>query len=153
MDAADFPPNAPASKTLSLLHGERRVLAQIAAGVPLQQVLEELLLAVEAQSRHGLKTSILFYDAATQRVRTGVAPSLPAAYNAALDGLPIGPHAGSCGTAIARGEAVYVSDIETDPLWDDYRELALAHGLRACWSTPIFATDGSILGEGAQDAA
>jgi PAS domain S-box-containing protein len=150
MDAADFPPNAPASKTLSLLHGERRVLAQIAAGVPLQQVLEELLLAVEAQSRHGLKTSILFYDPATQRVRTGVAPSLPAAYNAALDGLPIGPHAGSCGTAIARGEAVYVSDIETDPLWDDYRELALAHGLRACWSTPIFATDGSILGAFAQ---
>ena len=146
MDAADLPPTGPTSRTLSLLHGERRVLAQIAAGVPLAQVLTELLRTVESQSHHGLKASILFYDPATQCVKRGVAPSLPAAYNDALDGLPIGPSAGSCGTAIARGEAVYVSDIATDPLWAPYRELALAHGLRACWSAPIFATDGSILG-------
>jgi C4-dicarboxylate-specific signal transduction histidine kinase len=58
----------------------------------------------------------------------------------------IGPSAGSCGTAAYRGKPVIVSDIATDPLWVDYRDLALSHGLRACWSTPILASDGRVLG-------
>ena len=79
-------------------------------------------------------------------LRHGAAPSLPAAYCEAIDGIAIGPSVGSCGTAAFRRERVCVSDISTDPLWRDYRELALAAGLQACWSTPIFATDGSLLG-------
>jgi two-component system cell cycle sensor histidine kinase PleC len=79
-------------------------------------------------------------------LRHGAAPNLPAEYNRAIDGLPIGPRAGSCGTAVFRGDQVVVGDITTDPLWTDYRDLALPHGLRACWSTPIRDDDGTLLG-------
>src|SRR5262249_45833722 len=61
-------------------------------------------------------------------------------------GAAIGPRAGSCGTAAYRGEPVFVANIATDPLWDGYRELVLPHGLRACWSFPIRASDGRVLG-------
>jgi len=79
-------------------------------------------------------------------LRHGAAPSLPLAYTEAIDGVGIGPSAGSCGTAAYRAEPVIVSDIATDPLWADYRDLASAHGLRACWSTPILSSEGSVLG-------
>jgi GAF domain-containing protein len=84
--------------------------------------------------------SILLVDETGQHVRNLAAPSLPAAYTAAIEGAAIGPQAGSCGTAAYRGETVVVTDIATDPLWADYKPLALAHGLRACWSVPIQRT-------------
>ena len=77
------------------------------------------------------------------------APSLPDAYNRAIHGATIGAQAGSCGTAAFRRKPVFVTDIETDPLWEPYRDLARAHGLRACWSFPILATDGHVLGTAA----
>jgi GAF domain-containing protein len=80
------------------------------------------------------------------RLRYGAAPSLPPDYNRAADGIPIGPRMGSCGTAAYRRETVIVSDIASDPLWDGHRDVALPHGLRACWSTPILAQDGTVLG-------
>ena len=76
----------------------------------------------------------------------GAAPSLPESFTRAVDGQPIGPHAGSCGTAAFRGEPVFVEDIAVDPLWDAYRAAALPHGLRACWSTPIFDGQRRVLG-------
>jgi diguanylate cyclase (GGDEF)-like protein/PAS domain S-box-containing protein len=90
--------------------------------------------------------TILLMDSEEGRLRHGSAPSLPESYYRAIDGAPIGPSAGSCGTAAYRKEQVVVTDIETDPLWADYRELARQHGLRACWSTPIFGSDGNVLG-------
>jgi signal transduction histidine kinase len=71
---------------------------------------------------------------------------LPRSYTEAIDGLAIGPGVGSCGTAAYRVKQVIVSDIATDPLWADFRELALAHSLRACWSTPMLSSDGRVLG-------
>src|SRR5229473_7708718 len=94
----------------------------------------------------GSLSSILLLDPKTNRLRHGAAPSLPIAYTEAINGLAIGPSAGSCGTAAYRAEQVIVSDIATDPLWADYRDLALRHGLRACWSIPIPSQDGSVLG-------
>ena len=79
-------------------------------------------------------------------MRHGAARDLPEAFIRSVDGEPIGPRAGSCGTAAFRREPVIVEDIATDPLWDDYRELALRHDLRACWSTPIFDAQGQVLG-------
>jgi len=79
------------------------------------------------------------------RLRHGGAPSLPKAYTDAIDGAVIGPTAGSSGTAAYRGQHVIAADVATDPLWADYRELALLHGLRACWSTPIFAPGGAVI--------
>lgn len=90
--------------------------------------------------------SVLLLDADGVHLRHGAGPSLPAAYNLAIDGVAIGPEVGSCGTAAFRREPVIVEDIENDPLWADHRELALRHGLRACWSTPIIDTQGRVLG-------
>src|ERR1700682_5458830 len=94
----------------------------------------------------GSLSSILLLDRNANCLRHGAAPSLPITYTKAIDGAVIGPSVGSCGTAAYRAEPVIVSDIATDPLWADFADLALAHGLRACWSTPILSSAGRVLG-------
>jgi len=79
-------------------------------------------------------------------LRNCAAPSLPERYTQAIDGSPIGPKHGSCGTAMFRGKPVIVTDIATDPLWDDYREFARIIDMAACWSTPILSSKGKVLG-------
>ena len=79
-------------------------------------------------------------------MRHGAAPNLPEAYVKAVDGSPIGPRNGSCGTAMYTRKPVVVTNVMTDPLWTDYRELAQICGLRACWSTPIVSWQGDVLG-------
>jgi CheY-like chemotaxis protein len=112
-----------------------------------EEVLERLVLTVEAASSAGdLMASVLLLDEAGEHLMHGAAPSLPAAYNEAINGVEIGPNVGSCGTAAFLGQPVYVADIAKSPLWKDFRDLALAHGLRACWSTPIRGRDGKVLG-------
>src|ERR1700732_1327849 len=90
--------------------------------------------------------SILLMDANGKQLRHGAAPNLPKAYTEAIDGAFIGPAVGSCGTAAYRAEQVIVSNIATDPLWDAFRDLALSHSLLACWSTPIFSSEGKVIG-------
>ena len=128
-----------------LAAGQNRALEQIAAGAPTGSVLELLMLLVEEQSP-GALASVVVLDEDGRRLRDGAGPSLSDAYRRAVDGVEVGPSVGSCGTAIYRREQVIVSDIASDPLWVDHRELALAHGLRACWSTPIVASSGEPLG-------
>jgi PAS domain S-box-containing protein len=128
-----------------LLAGENRVLEMVAKGDSLSDILEILCLLVEEQSSNVL-ASILLVDPNGKQLRHGGAPNLPKAYTQAIDGASIGPAVGSCGTAAYRAEQVIVSDIATDPLWIDFRELALAHSLRACWSTPIFSSEGKVIG-------
>ena len=128
-----------------LAAGQKRALEQIAAGAPTASVLELLMLLVEEQAP-GALASVLVLDEDGRRLRDGAGPSLADEYRRAVDGVEIGPSVGSCGTALYRGEPVIVSDIASDPLWADYRELALAHGLRASWSTPIVASSGEPLG-------
>ncbi len=122
---------------------QREVLEAVARGRSLPEVMDLLCRCVEALSPE-LHCSVLAVDD-TGRVHPLAAPSLPAEYSAALDGVFIGPNAGSCGTAAWRREPVEVTDIATDPLWAPYRTLALAHGLRACWSTPILLTDDRVV--------
>src|SRR6266849_5947881 len=129
----------------ALLAGEKRLLEMIAKGDPLSMILDALCRLVEELSK-GALASILLFDPDGNRLRHGAAPSLPKSYIDAIDGSAIGPAAGSCGTAAFRKERVIVSDIAQDPLWADYRDLALPHGLRACWSTPVLASDGRVLG-------
>jgi PAS domain S-box-containing protein len=124
---------------------ERKVLEQIAGGAPLADVLERIVRLVEGQAP-GMCCSILVLDREQGRVHLGAAPSLPAEYSRAIEGEPIGPEAGSCGTAAYRGERVIVEDIAVHPSWTAYRHLALPHGLRACWSSPIFSTTREVLG-------
>ena len=106
----------------------------VARGDSLAEILDNLCRFVEAQAR-GVLASISLLDG--DRLWHGAAPSLPKAYTDAINGVAIGPSAGSCGTAAYRGEPVIVEDIATDPLWSAYRDLALPHSLRACWSTPV----------------
>jgi PAS domain S-box-containing protein len=134
-----------AHENAALLKGQNRVLQAIARGEPLQQTLDLLLRAIEAQCP-ALVCSILLLDPDRLHVRHGAGPSLSTTFTSAVDGQCIGPRAGSCGTAAFRGEAVVVEDIATDPLWDGYRDVALTHGLRACWSTPIFDEQRHVLG-------
>src|SRR5881392_471283 len=117
----------------ALLAGENRVLEMLAKGDSLAEILDTLCLLVEEQSSD-VFASILLMDSNGKQLRHGGAPNLPNAYTKAIDGFFVGPSAGSCGTAAYRGEQVIVSDIATDPLWADFRDLALTHSLRACWS-------------------
>jgi two-component sensor histidine kinase len=129
-----------------LLARERDILTRIAAGGPLAEVLRDLMLLVELPSNGEMLASVLFLSPDGKYLLEGAAPSLPKEYNAAIHGAAIGAGVGSCGTAAFTGQPVIVSDIDTDPLWKDYKHIALKHGLRACWSIPIKAADGSVLG-------
>lgn len=120
----------------TLRHRDSQVESEFAHGDGLELILSRYLLAVEAEADSFILTSILLVDG--PRLRHGAAPNLPPAYCEAIDGLEYGPSAGSCGTAAHFGRPIYVTDIATDAFWADYKHLALEHGLRACWSTPIF---------------
>src|SRR4051812_4975602 len=117
---------------------------EFAKGDTLESVLDNYLRDIEMAGDADMRTSILLLDGTT--LHHGAAPRLPKAYRDAVDGSQIGPSAGSCGTAAFLGHPIYVSDIANDPLWEDYRDLALPHGLRACWSTPIGNEQGTLLG-------
>lgn len=132
-------------KAESLKSGQNLVLEKMASGAPLSETLETLVLMVEEQFENVL-ASILLLDASGKRLRHGSAPNLPKSFNEAIDGVTIGPSAGSCGAAAYKNEAVVVEDIDKDPLWVDYKHLALPHGLRACWSVPINSSTGQVLG-------
>jgi PAS domain S-box-containing protein len=129
----------------ALLAGEKRLLEMVARGDSLAQILDSLCLLVEGQASD-VFASILLLDSNGKQLRHGGAPSLPKAYTDAINGSVIGPSVGSCGTAAHQGKQVIVSDIASDPLWVNYRELALAHSLRACWSTPILSAEGKVIG-------
>jgi GAF domain-containing protein len=114
----------------------------VATGKPLAVILDELSRLVDTRCDKSL-ASILLIDPNSRCLRRGAGPSLSEAFMAAVDGVEIGPCVGSCGTATYRKVQVIVSDIATDPLWANYRELALANGLRSGWSTPILSSGGS----------
>jgi len=125
--------------------GQARVLELLATGASLPEVLDSLVSLMEDQLL-GVSGSILLLDDAGEHLLHGAAPSLPEAYCQAIHGVKIGPQVGSCGTAAWSGEKIIVSDIDTDPLWADYRQTAQAYNLRSCWSAPVFGRDGKVLG-------
>jgi len=127
----------------SLLEGEKTILESIARGAPLADTLGLLCQTIETLCPR-IRSSVLFLEGT--KLRHGAAPSLPETYVQAVDGIRIGPCKGSCGTAAYRQEPVIVSDIATDPLWANDRDLALNYDLRSCWSAPIVSTNNCVLG-------
>ena len=125
--------------------GQSRVLEMIGRGAKLGEVLASLVTLIESQSDDML-CSVVELSEDGKHIRHGAAPNLPEIYVQAVNGAPIGPKNGSCGTAMYLGKQVIVTDMLADPLWEDYRELAVLSGLRACWSTPIFSGAGKVLG-------
>ena len=129
----------------AVLAEQNQILEMIAKGTQLEDVLSTIAQLIERQIP-GCWCSFHLLDKNGLFLRHGAAPSLPDAYNQAIDGITIGPYAGSCGTAAYWGEAIIVEDIDNHPLWADFRDLALCYGLRACWSRPICSTTGRVLG-------
>ncbi len=125
---------------------QNRILELAVAEAPLNDTLEAIVREVETLSTSGVLATILLLDKDGKRLRHGAGPSMPEAYNVAIDGIEIGPAVGSCGAAAFGNTRVFVSDIASDPLWADFRELALSHGLRACWSLPVRSPQGQVLG-------
>ena len=117
----------------------------IGSGAPLSETLETLARTIEALS-DGMLVSILLLDEDGVHLRHGAAPSLPGSYVRAIDGTAIGPDVGSCGSAAYLAQPIVASKIQSDPRWASFRALAMAHGLQACWSTPIVSTAGRVLG-------
>ena len=130
----------------ALLRGEKQLLEMIATGVPLKQILNKLCEIIEEQ-RPGTLASVLLMNPDGVHLNVVAGPKLPGDWTRQMEKMPIGPCAGSCGTAAYRGSPVIVSDIATDPLWDapEHRASALKHGLHASWSKPILSWQGKVL--------
>ncbi|MEO8706491.1 MAG: PAS domain-containing protein [Kofleriaceae bacterium] len=127
-----------------IVDGQRRALELALFGAQLPDILAELTHAVDQLASEGTMASIMLIE--NGRMHTGAAPRIAAAFSRAIDGLGIGPNVGSCGTAAHTGQLSVARDIQTDPRWLLYRGLAAAHDLRACWSSPIRASHGEIVG-------
>ncbi|HEX6288742.1 MAG TPA: PAS domain S-box protein [Herpetosiphonaceae bacterium] len=129
----------------ALANGQKHALEMIALGKPLAEILEALAVLIEAQSE-GMLCAVLLLDEMGQFLRYGAAPSIPAGFKHAYERVPVGLNKGSCGTAAFLQQPVIAVDIATDPRWTDFRDVTLAYGLRASWSTPIMSSAGEVLG-------
>ncbi len=127
------------------MHHEKIILEMIALDEPLKDILREVCLGIEWIVGQ-ICCSISLLDLDGEHVQVAAAPSLPEAYVRLINGMAIGPQAACCGTAICLNQPVIAGDIASDPLWEGLREAAMAHGLRACWSVPIRAASGTVLG-------
>lgn len=121
-------------------------LDQIVAGLPLSTLLEQIIDRFETEFDRRAYGCVLLLDRQGQRLRAGAARRLPAAYLEQLQGIEIGAAAGSCGTAAYTRKPVYSTDIGSDPRWREAGSLALAHGLRACWATPVLGVGSGVIG-------
>jgi len=122
------------------------VLAEFKRGDSLEDVLNRHLRTVEEMGGDDVFTCILLLSPDGKRLSVGASPSIPASYCRAGDSFEIGLSHGSCAAAAYLGRPVYSVDIETDPIWADFRDVALQHGFRSCWSTPIRNSNGAIIG-------
>jgi len=116
----------------------------IFAGSPLSEVLTNIAQLVESQAE-GMSCTIWLPDEDGKELHCAAAPNLPG-FSAQVGTMAVGPKGGSCGTAVYRKEPVYVTDVLTDPIWDDYRERLLPYGIRSVWSRPLFTSEGKALG-------
>ncbi len=130
----------------SLQERGSKVPAEYYRGDSLEDILNRHLTTVEQLGGDSVATCILLVSADGQRLSVGAAPTLPASYCRVGDSFEIGLSHGSCAAAAYLARPVYSIDIETDPIWADFGQVALQHGYRSCWSTPIRDPDGAIVG-------
>ena len=128
-----------------ILTGYNSVLEMMAVGHSLQDILDALVGLIQQQYNEMI-CSILLLDKSGKKLIVGSAPNLPSEYSNAVHGMAIGPNVESCGTAAFRIKTVIIKDINSDPLCKDYKDVAMKHGLKACWSNPILDSKGKILG-------
>ena len=129
----------------ALLAAEKRTLEMIANGACLPDILEKLCETIDAQSSD-VKSAVMLMDPDNMHLRPAAGPRFPKEWLEAITPVKIGPCVGSCGSAAFLKQRVIVSDIATDPLWADYRELTLRYGFRAAWSQPLLSKNQHVLG-------
>src|ERR1700732_442431 len=142
--ATDAEPDGALAKELAS-EDILEILRMILAGASLKEVLTSVARVVESH-REGMLCSVWLLDQDHLHMRAIAAPTLPESYVAALDGFAVGPQGGSCGAAVNQRKPVFVSDVLTDPILEQVRDIIAAHGIRACWSAPIISRQGEILG-------
>src|SRR5467141_2818126 len=142
--ATDAEPDGTLAKELAS-EDILEILRMILAGASLKEVLTSVARVVESH-REGMLCSVWLLDQDRVHMRAIAAPNLPESYVAALDGFVVGPQGGSCGAAVNQRRPVFVSDVLTDPILEQVRDIIAAHGIRACWSAPIISHQGEILG-------
>lgn len=133
-------------RAAQVLEGQSEILELISRAAPLNEILERIVAWVEGYGNGNALASVLLMHEDGKRLMSGVAPNLPGHYNQAINGVEIGPKVGSCGAAAYYAQQVVVEDIEHDERWKDFKDLALACGLRACWSSPLISRQGKVLG-------
>jgi formate hydrogenlyase transcriptional activator len=126
------------------IHSVLKLQKLIFAGSPLSEVLTNIARLVESQAE-GMFCKIWLLDENGEELRCAAAPSLPE-FSAHVGSMTVGPKGGSCGTAVYRRQSMYVSDVLTDPIWDNYRERMTSYGIRSVWSRPLFTSEGKALG-------
>ena len=137
---------AALERAKALSAAENRAIGMIASGVSLPEVLDELCRTVDVLTP-GVVSTVLLMDPDGTRLWPGGGPAFPAALKPAINPWMIGPDRGACGTAAFLKERVIIADVTTDPRWpDEYRTLAVTHGLRASWSQPLITSAGTVLG-------
>jgi PAS domain S-box-containing protein len=129
----------------ALLAAEIRTLEMVANGVRVTSILESLCDTIDSQASN-IMSAVMLMDTDGKCLRPIAGPRLPKAWLEAITPLKIGASIGSCGSAAFLKQRVIVSDIATDPLWVDYRDVALSHGLRAAWSQPLLSKNQQVLG-------
>lgn len=133
------------SQLSKLIVHQQNILSKIALVEDLSSITTEICLAIESMfGEENAKCSIL--TLAGQQLFHCAAPSIDDDYCSAINGVFIGDGVGSCGTAAFNCTRVIAEDINTSPLWADYKHLALSAGLQSCWSTPILSNQGTVLG-------
>src|SRR5882757_1657525 len=132
------------TETKQLRSLQQLIMSALADEVPITEISDRLCRRVEIIAPD-VVSSVLHVDA-DGLIHPMGGPSLPAEYSRALDGVAIGPEIGSCGSAAFFGKAVLADNIDTDPRWQPFKAMPLAAGLKACWSTPIKAKDGRVIG-------
>ena len=120
------------------------ILKLMVAGSPLREVLNVIARLVESQG-DGTLCTLWLPDADGKELFCVAAPGIPG-FCEQVGSMRIGPQGGSCGTAVHRREPVYVSDVLTDPVWDQYRDRLAPFGIRAVWSRPLLTSEGKVLG-------
>lgn len=128
-----------------VLRCQNRILSELARGEDPERVLVQIVHAAE-ELVPDMRGSILLLSADGQHLKHGFAPNLPQEYNSAVNGLQIGERVGSCGAAAFLGKRIVVADVMSHPNWTAFRDLAKRSGIGACWSQPVRAADGTILG-------
>ena len=137
---------ATSGRYTTLLSAQTLALQLALSGAPLSWSLDRLLIAAEAQAGHRFRASMLLLDEDGVRLGYGAAPSLPAEFLEGIRGTEVSPHGSPCGRAAHFGQPIELADIERGNSGARFRQVALSHGLRACWSSPIVAAGGGVLG-------